>query len=315
MRRDGRDRTVSILSFSGHETFVFRYGWLKKAVDAVRENPSIFTSEDAMVVLGVGKNMVRSIRHWGLAAGVLDEEPRTRGARLKPAELGEFLFGERGQDPYLEEPNSLWLLHWKLASSERRSTAWCWAFNLFGSNEFTRDSLTALIQDELRRRNLKPPSDHSLRRDVDCLVRCYTAPKGLRGAVLEDTLDCPLVELHLLYEDASGVFAFRRGFQTTLGDEAFVYALVDFWNRVAPGRESLAFSQIAYACGSPGNAFKLDENSLIERLERLQQVTQGRLEYTETAGLKQVYRHGDVPVLDFLARYYEHSDPRVEIGD
>ena len=48
-------------SFSGHETFPFRYTWLKKGVDAVRDDPSVFTSDRATITLGVGKNMVRSI--------------------------------------------------------------------------------------------------------------------------------------------------------------------------------------------------------------------------------------------------------------
>jgi hypothetical protein len=286
----------STTSFSGHETFVFRYGWLKKAVDAASANPSVFTSDEAMVLLGVGKNMVRSIRHWALSTGVLEEEPRTRGAVLKSSELGAFLFGESGHDPYLEEPSSLWLLHWKLATNERRCTTWCWTFNLLPSTEFTRDSLAAFLLDQIRRRSIKLPSENSLRRDIDCFIRCYAAPKGHKAVVLEDSLDCPLTELQLVEEVPTGIFQFKRGFQNTLADEVFAYALVDFWSRVAAGRESLAFSEIAYGFGSPGNTFKLDENSLAVRLERLEQVTQGRLAYGETAGLKQVYRRSDVPV-------------------
>ena len=58
--------------FSGHETFPFRYPWLKKGFDAVCEDGQVFLREDAITVLGVGKNMVRSIRHWCLAAGVIE---------------------------------------------------------------------------------------------------------------------------------------------------------------------------------------------------------------------------------------------------
>src|SRR5205085_5338801 len=100
------------LSFSGHETFVFRHAWLKKAVDAVAEEPAVFSQDNAIVTLGVGKNMVRSIRHWGLATGMLAEEPKSRGIRLQVTELGQMLLGQSGFDPYLEDPNTLWLLHW-----------------------------------------------------------------------------------------------------------------------------------------------------------------------------------------------------------
>ena len=72
-------------SFSGHETFPFRYPWLKKGFDAVGEDPHVFLRDDAITTLGVGKNMVRSIRHWCLTAGVLAALRRgvVEGRRLR----------------------------------------------------------------------------------------------------------------------------------------------------------------------------------------------------------------------------------------
>ena len=52
--------------FARHETFHPRYGWFRKAYVAATRDPHVFTSEDAPVRLGVGKNMVRAIRFWGL---------------------------------------------------------------------------------------------------------------------------------------------------------------------------------------------------------------------------------------------------------
>ncbi len=76
-------------SFSGHQTFPFRYAWLPKGAAAVREDAGVFRSPDALVRLGVGRNMVASIRHWGEALGIF--ETTRRGSRLSP--LGAFLFG------------------------------------------------------------------------------------------------------------------------------------------------------------------------------------------------------------------------------
>jgi len=53
--------------FTGHETFPFRYPWPAKGVRAASAHPCIFGEEDATVTLGVGKNMVKAIRHWCLA--------------------------------------------------------------------------------------------------------------------------------------------------------------------------------------------------------------------------------------------------------
>ena len=55
---------VSSPIFARHETFHPRFGWLKKGYDAAVKNNNIFLEEDAAVTLGVGKNMVRSIRYW-----------------------------------------------------------------------------------------------------------------------------------------------------------------------------------------------------------------------------------------------------------
>jgi hypothetical protein len=302
------------LTFSGHETFVFRYGWLKKAVDAVRESPSVFTSAKAMVVLGVGKNMVRSIRHWALATRVLEEEPTTRGRELRSTAFGEFLFGPGGVDPYLEDVNSLWLLHWNLTTNEQRSTTWCWAFSLLSSPEFSRDTLTELIGAEIQRRAIKPQSSNSLRRDIECFLRTYTSSRNVKESVLEDSLDCPLVELNLMEEEpGSGLFHFRRGLQSSLADEVFVWALLQFWEWVSPHQESLSFSEVAYGFRSPGCVFKMDENSLGERLERLERISDGCLVYAETGGLQQIYRRGRIDVFALIERRYQESDPRIQV--
>jgi len=49
--------------FSGHQTFAFRYGWLEKGYNFVKDNRK-FNDDDAIVGLGVGKNMVESIKYW-----------------------------------------------------------------------------------------------------------------------------------------------------------------------------------------------------------------------------------------------------------
>ena len=100
-------KTLSYLtnpSFSGHQTFPFRYTWLKKGVDAVTEDPTVFSSKNASVTLGVGKNMVSSIRHWCNVARLIKADPHERG-RLVPTELGKTIFDDKdGLIPTLTIP-------------------------------------------------------------------------------------------------------------------------------------------------------------------------------------------------------------------
>jgi hypothetical protein len=293
------------LSFSGHETFVFRHSWLKKAVDAVSLDPEVFTRDGAIVTLGVGKNMVRSIRHWGLATGILAEEAKSRGARLSVTEFGNLVMGASGFDPYLEDPATLWLLHWNILKQDQRCTTWNYVFNSFPSAEFTRAGLTQFVLDEARRADEASFAENSIRRDVEVFLRTYVGSSDMRAAVGEDALDCPLSELGVIeVRPGSDLFQLQRSPKPTLADHAFVYALCDFWKDISENQQTLAFSEIAYRKGSPGTVFRLDENSIADRLERLDALTKGKLVYTETAGLRQVYKHATLEPKELLQEHY-----------
>ena len=127
----------SAIAFARHETFHPRFGWLKKGYDKAFSDPEIFLREDAPVQLGVGKNMVRSIRYWCNAFKVLEEGDRA----AIPTAWGQKLLSDDGYDPFLEDPASLWLLHWALLKPPCLATAWSFAFNQFRSVEFSSEDL------------------------------------------------------------------------------------------------------------------------------------------------------------------------------
>lgn len=305
-------KSNSAVSFSGHETFPFRYGWPKKGIDAISSDPAIFSKEEAMRELGVGKNMVRSIRHWCLATGLIREdtgEGVIRG-QLVATSLGKKLFSDHGFDPYLEDPATLWLLHWQLATNFSAATTWFWAFNFWNAAEFTKEVFISELSAWVATGPYKQVADNSLKRDADCFVRTYVQSRHQRGPVSEDTLDCPLVDLHLIAELADGVtYQFQRGPQPSLPDEIFTYALIEFWRESAQPGNSLAFEKAAYEPSSPGRVFKLDENSLSDRFERVEELTDGLYGYDETAGLKQIYKRSDEEIdpMGLLKTYYRKS--------
>ncbi len=135
--RSGRAHAVKY-AFSGHETFPFRYTWLPKGVGRLLNQPDLFTREDALVALGVGKNMVKSIRHWCTVTGVVE---RVDKGNAKPTDLGLRLFGDDGWDPYLEDPGTLWLLHWQLVREPIPASTWYLAFTRWNTDRFGRDEL------------------------------------------------------------------------------------------------------------------------------------------------------------------------------
>lgn len=273
-----------------HETFAFRTGWLKKGYDAVREDGFAFNRDDAVVRLGVGKNMVRSIRFWCLATRMLEEEHRTVGGNpLKPTALGNKLLAEDGWDPYLEDPASLWLLHWLLVTNPLRASAWWYIFGKFPDNEFTKDRLTTFLQSIVEEQH-QSVSPASIARDVDCFVRTYT-PSTHGGTFMpEASFDCPLAELELIYlTGTDSTYRFRVGKKETLPIHVVGFALLQFFQSHAPQRRSIGVRECLYMPASPGQAFRLDEDSLLTILEELSSLTRGMIRVSDTAGIAQVF--------------------------
>ena len=293
-------------SFSGHQTFPFRYTWLKKGYDAVKEDASVFTDDNATSILGVGKNMVQSIRHWCRVAGLIEIEGKNQNTFV-PTELGDNIFNDRdGFDPYLDDPATLWLIHSQIASNKNQSTGWYWAFNILKKNQFNSETFSIELHAWARLQNgsMRPASTNTLQRDVNCFIRTY-CQSHQKAAVVEESFDCPLVELNLIHRlQDSEDYEFQRGEKDTLPVEVFTKTLINFWRLKYNERDSLPFAELMNVPLSPGRIFKLDEDSMTIYLEQLEDLTDGALNYDATADLKQVYRHKDYDPTQLLKRYY-----------
>ena len=279
---------------SGHETFPLRYGWLKKAFDAVRKTEddensrSVFSAEDAIARFGVGKNMVSSIRHWASAAGVINDD----SPKIITTPLGRRIFSESGLDPYMENPATAWLVHWQLCGKPNKTT-WFWAFSYFPALFFEREQLVGRLEKLAKERGWPRASPGTIRKDVACFVRTYVPQPASGKTSREDTLESPLTELGLIRPIGKrDVFRFVRGRKPSLGHGVFCYAVTKFWLRSSK-ETTLPFEALAHEPGSPGRVFLLDENDLVDRLATLEDVSKGLYRWSETAGLKQLIRNQD----------------------
>lgn len=286
--------------FSGHETFPLRYGWLKKAFDIVYDsiddpkNKTVFTDDEAIANLGVGKNMVSSIRYWAQASNIIEDSGINS---LKPTSLGVRLFGPNGLDPYMENAATLWLIHWNLCSRPDRTT-WYWAFNHFQASSFERDLLMKDLLRLAESRAWPRVSAATVKRDVECFVRTYAARPPSENGLHEESLESPLAELGLLKSTGrKDGFRFVRGDHSSLGNGVFAYAVLQFWTEFSPSASTLSFEAIAHEPGSPGRVFCLDEGDLARRLAEIEDGTSGGIVWSETAGLKQLSRRLDLDLI------------------
>jgi hypothetical protein len=276
------------LQFSGHETFPLRQLWLRKAFDSIEKSTpsaprSIFSDEESIARFGVGRNMVTSIRHWSLACGFMNESD----GGYTPTTLARTILSKDGYDPYLENPATVWLVHWKLAGVGLKSTTWWFLFNCMVQQTFDKDSLFRALKAHTGAVGHKL-SDSTLTRDIDVCLASYL-PKTASGTSREDAAEPVLAELPLLQQHLGikGSFSFRRGPKPTLPDALFIYSLIEFWER-SNSSSVLSFEKISHDYGSPGRVFKLDEYTIGEKLATLEQSTKGMLQWTDTAGIRQV---------------------------
>ena len=258
--------------FARHETFHPRYGWFRKAYASAARDPGVFTRRDAPVVIGVGKNMVRSIRFWGLAAKLVVEDPKTpnqRSPRIVPTRVGHGLFGQVGWDPFMEDPGTLWLLHWLLMAPPSRLPIWWVAFNDFDVVEFDDADLDVTVETQLEAvSSWKMPHPKSQQKDVRALLRTYGPAIRSARSSTDDILDCPLRELNLIeVSGATGRYRFTLGPKPTLPSEVVAYAVLDYIARAGTSGNTITLSRLAYEPGAPGRAFRLTETELLQALE------------------------------------------------
>lgn len=292
--------------FAGHETFPLRQLWLRKAYDAVAKYQtaaprSTFSDPEAIVRFGVGKNMVAAIRHWGLACKVIQE---VEGGYIC-GPIGSALFGTAALDPYLENPASAWLAHWLVAGEGNRATTWHYVFNYIPAQAFEKSYLVNGLREVVNNRQGIRATEATLSRDVDVCLRSYI-PKDVTSDTAEELAEPVLSQLGLI-TTTRGSYDFRVGPKPSLPDGIFLYALTSFWQQNADSANTLSFDMIALERGSPGITFKLDVDSVAERLVDIERSSEGIYAWTDTAGMKQVIRKKSVPPEHFLSLAYRRA--------
>lgn len=276
------------VSFGRHESFPLRFGWISKGLDSLRTDPEVFLREDATVILGVGKNMVASMRYWLQAAALVKPGPDGRG--LVETELAHIAFGEDG-DPYLEDDESVWLLHWLLATNPVGATAVYWFFNHFHKPVFASDEVAAGLRSFVEQETTARTATTTLNREATTLLRMYTRTTARTRLSLEDALDSPLSLLHLVDRVDGQHRRSTSAIRADLPMPVFAFAIAEVFEQSA--RPQLAIQDLMYSDQSrcaPGAVFRMTEEGLLRKLDELCEETSGGYDLDRTAGAYNLYR-------------------------
>ncbi len=279
------------IKLQGHEKFSLREGWLEKGLMLLDYNPDVFQGKEGPDVFGIGSNMVKSLRYWLRAFGLI-EEKAGQGARL--TDLGRIIYQN---DCYLENTFTLWVLHSYIAKNLSEATTWYMFFNRCSFDELTKEQLHSVLSREISKHiNGEDFSDNSLKSDIDVLLNMYSREKGISDP--EEKNISPFSRLGLV-KQIDGKVVNCHPDQRIMNEWVVLYELADLMN----SSDQMAIESLISGERSIGMVYQLSTVSINAYLDRLD--TMGYIRVDRTAGLDMVYRNKEFTPLDIVSTYYE----------
>jgi hypothetical protein len=276
-------------TFSGHETFKCRTLWLKKGYDFVRAKGN-FNSPDSVVSLGVGKNMVSSIRYWLKAFGLLNDDNLT--------EIAHYIFDdERGKDALTEDLATLWLLHYLLVFTNYASLH-SLTFIEFQRErkEFSVEQLLKFVKRKcLDTKNDNLYNENTARKDIHVLLSNYVMPE--EGKPFEDYSNL-LLELNLIrYNAEEKMYIFNDLGKRAIIPEILLFAIID-----QKGLDKTVSFDVLQKISL---VFCIPMLELIDNIQLLTKMFKGSIVYSDNAGIKQMQFLNELDKIEVLNHYYD----------
>lgn len=274
-------------SFSGHESFQCKSLWLKRGYDYLLAGGK-FNDADSVVKLGVGKNMVASIRFWLRAFSL------TTADELTP--LAKYIFDDvNGRDKFTEDMNTLWILHYLLVKSGNASI-----YNLLfleyqrEKKEFSKSELQTFIKRKCsvpEQKNVY--NENTVKKDIGVLLKNYIAPTDLK--TIED-FSALLLDLNLITRREADRYVFRQVKNTEISAEVLLYAMIDFSNK----DKTLSLDKLQ----ALALIFCMPLPDLIEAIKRIESKYSRSIVFTDNSGVKNVQLLAELEPSTILDSYY-----------
>ena len=278
-------------SFAGHETFTCKNYWLKKGYDHSSEGKKF--NDDAVIDLGVGKNMVNSISFWLKAFGLSDSD----------VVIDQMIFdSSNGHDPYLEDIGTIWLLHHLLVTTEK-AAIYSLVFNYFRKLriDFNIPQLVKYLEDECNSIR-QSYSSNSLKKDAMVFVNNYTKNRNAKS--LEDQFNGMLYELNLVeYQGKKGgqdTYRIESNRRKNLPSEILLAS-----HLLSKGNGSFSFSDLLNGKNQVGSVFALNSDGLSKKIKELEELYPKHIRYSDTAGVQTLQIKEGIDFKTVLNRYYE----------
>jgi len=285
------------LKFSGHETFICRHFWPKKGYDFLKSNNK-FSEPEAVVTLGVGKNMVTSIRFWLKAIGIINQDDKLN-------ELAELILDDNGYDPYLEDIGTIWLLHYLLVKNNYASI-YSSIFNDFRKErlQFSRQQLHSYLKRKCLEISPNAYNQNTINSDIKVFIKNYLSPNHKQEQVnIEDDLIGLFQDLKLLHsfktEENIEQFKIDSKERKSLPPEIFLYSILDNKNYT----NAITVDDLRIKENSPGLVFAMNSEGIYDKINQLVK-RYDQILFTKTAGNQVLQVDSDFDKSTILKDHY-----------
>lgn len=281
-------------TFSGHDSFQCRQLWLKKGFDYIQTKKS-FNDEDAVVKLGVGKNMVSAIRYWMKAFNIIDNKDN-------PTEFGSKLLNNDGWDPFLEDDASLWLLHYQLVKTNLAST-YNIIFNEFRKEKifFTKETFVNYLKRRKEAEEGLNFNENTVADDFVVFLKMYQGNDSSNKDV-EDSFSGILSEIDLLKTIGRGKdeqYQIENNERDKLPEAVLLFSILD---NPTYGN-SISLNSLEYEPNSPGSIFALSRSGLTSKISEIANDNK-QITFTDHAGIKEMQFKNKPNAHLILDKYY-----------
>lgn len=259
-------------SFSGHDKFDCKIDWIVKGLQAFNNDKNILSLsniENGIETLGLGINMIKSLSHWLKVLGLIKDDQLT--------ELGQVILDN---DPYLENSDILWILHWNLVKNKEKTTLYNLFFNKIYLYRFTKEDISKHINIWLDNNSILL-SQNTLNSDVDVFLKMYSNTST-------DDINMSLLSDLNIFTKAKDKYILNINSTIKISDNVFVYILNDYID-MFKNSNSISIDDIQRGELSIQKSLCMSENTLFSKINKLSNITDGKMSYSEASGIRQIY--------------------------
>ena len=287
---------MGIIKLQGHEKFPLREGWLTKGIEIldVDEPSKIFSADYGPDAFGIGSNMVKALRYWLRAFGLIEEMPG-KGVILTP--FGNLI---KSYDLYIENDFSLWLLHSHIVKNVDIATTWYMFFNKCDLVEFEKDDVFKVLKREIDiYSDYVKYSERSLSVDIDVLLSMYSRDKEMIDP--EDKNISPFVKLELI-KSTNKTYSKSSSKSKSMSEWVILYEILE----KLKDRNDISIEELSHGINGLAKLYNLTDMEINYYLDRLHGDEKIRLD--RTAGLDMIYKVIDISPEEMIEDYYRRNN-------